>query len=246
MLAALLPPLLQVVMLWLWLSYRFDDEAFPQRQKVCAGTPACVLWGARGGQQGLTRKPVCACHRRCCKRHSTFVLSISFALTASPAAAPCPQVEALAAELCTLLDKGLHRVTRMSKRGVDIGVQPASREHENVLECFADEAAALEEERRKERQLTRLRGGGAGGGSGGGAGQREERRERRRDPALVELAAQLHSELEQQQQQQQGQQGQQRGGSASRGSGAGAGEGRRRRREAMVAAADELVAAVTN
>lgn len=27
-------PLVQVVMLWLWLSYRFDPDTFPQRDKV--------------------------------------------------------------------------------------------------------------------------------------------------------------------------------------------------------------------
>lgn len=83
----------QVVMLWLWLSYRFDEEAFPER----------------------------------------------------------PKVEALAAQLCALLDRGLSRLTRISKRGRDISGEPAGREHERILECFSDEVALLEAERKRER-----------------------------------------------------------------------------------------------
>ena len=49
-------------MLWLWLSYRFDEEAFPGRERV----------------------------------------------------------EGLAQRLCELLDSGLQRVTRLTKRGEDV------------------------------------------------------------------------------------------------------------------------------
>ena len=52
----------QVIMMWLWLSYRFDEESFPGRAHA----------------------------------------------------------EALAAELCELMDKGLHRISRLSKGGKDV------------------------------------------------------------------------------------------------------------------------------
>lgn len=61
----------------------------------------------------------------------------------------------MAAELCRLLDRGLHRVTRRSKQGLDISEAPASREMESVLEAFSDEAGLLEEEQRRERAAQR-------------------------------------------------------------------------------------------
>eukprot|EP00887_Chlorella_sp_A99_P002877 scaffold6.g2877.t1 len=105
-----------VVMLWLWLSYRFDEEAFPERPKASRQGPAAAAW---------------------------------LLLAAG--------VEALAAQLCALLDRGLSRLTRISKRGRDISGEPAGREHERILECFSDEASAeglvalLEAERKRER-----------------------------------------------------------------------------------------------
>ncbi|KAI7846490.1 hypothetical protein COHA_000025 [Chlorella ohadii] len=83
----------QVVMLWLWLSYRFDAEVFPQRDKI----------------------------------------------------------QALAERICGLLDKGLRRLTRMSKSGIDIAELPSRPEHENMLECFGDELEMLESQRRQQR-----------------------------------------------------------------------------------------------
>ncbi|PRW56167.1 ATP-dependent RNA helicase mitochondrial [Chlorella sorokiniana] len=83
----------QVVMLWLWLSYRFDAEVFPQRDKV----------------------------------------------------------QALADRICLLLDKGLRRLTRMSKSGIDIAELPSRPEHESILECFGDELELLESQRRQQR-----------------------------------------------------------------------------------------------
>lgn len=83
----------QVAMLWLWLSYRFDPEVFPQREKI----------------------------------------------------------QAQAEHICGLLDKGLKRLTRMSKNGIDIADRPARREHENILECFDSELSLLEEQRRQQR-----------------------------------------------------------------------------------------------
>jgi hypothetical protein len=52
-------------MLWLWLSYRFEEESFPGRARA----------------------------------------------------------ERIAAAICDLLDKGLERVTRASKRGVDVSLE---------------------------------------------------------------------------------------------------------------------------
>ncbi|KAL4858025.1 DExH-box ATP-dependent RNA helicase DExH18 [Chlorella vulgaris] len=83
----------QVSMLWLWLSYRFDADAFPNRDKV----------------------------------------------------------EAQAEFICDLLDKGLKRLTRLSKNGVDIAEKAARPEHQNVMSCFSEELALLEERRQQQR-----------------------------------------------------------------------------------------------
>lgn len=95
--------------------------------------------------------------------------------------AACVQIQAQAEHICGLLDKGLKRLTRMSKNGIDIAdrasrlaipcaafglhslpccllstsafcwLQPARREHENILECFDSELSLLEEQRRQQR-----------------------------------------------------------------------------------------------
>ncbi|KAL4443033.1 hypothetical protein ABPG77_008524 [Micractinium sp. CCAP 211/92] len=88
----------QVVMLWLWLSYRFDQDTFPQREKV----------------------------------------------------------QALADRICLLLDKGLRRITRLSKSGVDVAEQPVRPELDRMFDSFSEELAELEAQR--QAQLAAERG----------------------------------------------------------------------------------------
>jgi hypothetical protein len=47
-----LPTCVQVVMLWLWLSYRFDPEAFPMQDKVGGSERLGSWWRWAGGRVG--------------------------------------------------------------------------------------------------------------------------------------------------------------------------------------------------
>ncbi|PSC71656.1 ATP-dependent RNA helicase mitochondrial [Micractinium conductrix] len=83
----------QVAMLWLWLSYRFDEEAFPGRE----------------------------------------------------------QVQEQATLICHMLDKGLRRLTRLSKSGADIADTPVRPELERIFKCFSGEIGVIEAQRAEQR-----------------------------------------------------------------------------------------------
>ncbi|KAL4457773.1 hypothetical protein ABPG75_012638 [Micractinium tetrahymenae] len=118
----------QVVMLWLWLSYRFDPDIFPDREKV----------------------------------------------------------QALADRICHLLDKGLRRITRLSKSGVDVAEQPTRPELDRMFGCFSEELLELEGQR--QAQL---------------AAEREAKRAARKEAQAAARQARLVERLEQVQRQQQ-------------------------------------------
>ena len=118
---------LQVVMLWLWLSYRFDPEVFPQQAEVGGlGWPCWPLMpnlapcSDCARTNGPRRRTDLCCLRDGGAAPRTLLCPVMLLCCPAFHMPPLPQVEAKAEHICGLLDKGLRRLTRMSKSGIDI------------------------------------------------------------------------------------------------------------------------------